>query len=138
MAKQNGRTRAVKRIESVKSKLADYETSVHLQQFLMNYFLCEMACKELIVGWSKNRKGQELKYADIKMNLRVLNYALDFFGVKITKEVRRRLFSANSMSAKKIRDSLVHGISKKNIEKLNAQYTQIMVDMELFINAILE
>lgn len=133
MGKQNRKNRATQRIRSIQSKLDSGETRTHLQTFLTGYVLCEMACKELIVG-HKNEIGQHIDYKDVKMDLRVLKPALNHYGINISEEARNRLFSSDPKSAKKIRDSLVHGISKKSIDMLNRKYQQIMHDMLEFMN----
>lgn len=137
MAKQNRKKRAAGRIESIRSKLNSGDTRVHLQTFITEYFLCEMACKEMIVGY-KESIGEPIEYADVKMDLRVLKPTLSFYGITLSDDVRNRLFSYNPKSAKKIRDSLVHGISKTNLDLLDRQYTQMTTDMRLFLNMVLE
>ena len=137
MAKQNRKKRAASRIESIRSKLNSGDTRAHLQYFITEYFLCEMASKEMLVGY-KESIGKPIKYEAANMHLRVLKPTFTHYGIGIGDDVRNRLFSSNAKSAKKIRDSLVHGISKKNLELLNQQYTQLTADMRLFLNMVLE
>ena len=137
MAKQNRKKRAATRIESIRSKLNSGDTRAHLQSFITEYFLCEMASKEMLVGY-KEYIGEPIKYEEAKMDLRVLKPAFNHYGIGIGDDVRNRLFSSNPKSAKKIRDSLVHGISKANLELLNQQFNQITADMRLFLSMVLE
>ena len=135
MAKQNRKKRAASRIESIRSKLDSGNTREHLQSFLTEYFLCEMACKEMLVGY-KESINDPIKYEEAKMDMRVLNPAFVLYGIEIDKETRNRLFSANTKSAKKIRDSLVHCISKAILDILISQYEQLMGDMKLFLDSV--
>lgn len=75
MAKQNRKNRAAGRIRSIRSKLNSEDTLVRLQYFLANYFMCEMACKEMIVGYKDHIKDP-IKYDQVKMDLKVLKPAL--------------------------------------------------------------
>lgn len=50
--------------------------------------------------------------------------------------MRNRLFSSAPKSAKKIRDSLVHGISKANIDILNQNYEWMIADMTIFLDEV--
>lgn len=137
MERQNRKKRAASRIESIRSKLNSGDTRIHLQTFITEYFLCEMASKEMLVGY-KESIGEAIKYEEAKMDLRVLKPAFNHYRIGIGDDVRNCLFSSSQKSAKKIRDPLVHGISKKNLELLNQQYTQISADMRLFLNLVLE
>ena len=68
MPKQNRQKRAVTRIRSIRSKLDEDSTREHLQFFLTEYFLCEMSCKEMIVGY-KDAIGKPVEYEDVTMRL---------------------------------------------------------------------
>lgn len=135
MSKQNRKKRAATRISSIRSKLNSGNTREHLQSFITQYFLCEMACKEMMVGY-KNDAGKPISYEDAKMDLRTLKAALNHYGITITDDVRNRLFSSSPSSAKEIRNSIVHGISKKNLDTMNTHYVQLMANMDAFLNAV--
>lgn len=135
MAKQNRKKRAATRIRSIRSKLDSSDTREHLQTFITQYFLCEMACKEMMVGY-KDDFGKPITYEEAKMDLRTLKAAFNHYGITISDDVRNRLFSANASSAKELRNSIVHGISKKNLDTLNANYVQLMADMNSFLGVV--
>ena len=106
-----------------------------MQSFLSDYFLCEMACKEMMVGYQDSIK-KPIKYEEAKMDLRVLKAAFNIYGIALSDDVRNRLFSSAPKSAKKLRDSLVHGISKKNLDTLVARYGTMMSDMKMFLDQV--
>ena len=135
MPKQNRQKRAVTRIRSVKSKLDEDSTREHLQIFLTEYFLCEMSCKEMIVGF-KDDIGEPIEYKDVSMYMVDIRRALNHYGIEITKELRNCLFSKDANSAKSIRDSLVHGISKNNLDKVNRYFAQLTADMKAFLEVV--
>lgn len=91
----------------------------------------------MIVGY-KDSIGDPVKYADVKMDSREIKDALNHYGVVLEDRVRNQLFSSNSKSAKKIRDSLVHSMTKNNLEIMNKQYTQMMDNMKVFLYAVIE
>lgn len=135
MANQNRKQRAATRIQSIRSKLDSGSTKSQLKSFLTDYFLCEMACKEMVVGY-QDSIGKSIKYEEVKMDLRVLKAAFNIYGIALTDVVRNRLFSSSPKSAKKLRDSLVHGISKNNLDTLVVQYGTMMSDMKVFLDQV--
>ena len=102
---------------------------------LSEYFICEMACKELIVGY-KDSQNEPMAYEDVKMNVNTIKSALRHYGIVVPESRTNYLFSSDPSSVKKLRDRLVHGISKDTIRKLNNQYEQMMIDMRLFLSSV--
>ena len=67
-------------------------------------------------GRIQRRFRKAITYEEAKMDLRTLKAAFNHYGITISDDVRNRLFSANASSAKELRNSIVHGISKKNLD----------------------
>lgn len=135
MAKQNRRKRAASRIRSIQSKLQAEDVAVKLQVFLTDFFLCEMGCKEMIVGY-KYSINQPEEYKNVKLNLNIIRPAIRFYGISVQDAVIVNVFSSRRHSAKSIRDSIVHGISKNNLNKMLDNYDDLIRDMSVFINTI--
>ena len=135
MGKQNRKQRASTRIKSIRSKLNVGDTRNKLQTFLTEYFLCEMACKEMIVGY-QDSINKPVDYKNVKMHFKTIVNTMNYYGINIDNTERTQLFSSDINSAKSIRDSIVHGITKDNIDKLNNHYTKLMADMRHFIEEI--
>ena len=134
MSKPNRRKRASSRIQTIQTKLNSSNTRDHIQNFLIEYILCEMTCKELIVGY-KDAINKPVQYKEVTMDLRVIKAAVKHHGIVLSDDVMRRLFSYEK-SAKKLRDSLVHNISKKVIDEVETQYGQLMAYMIAFLGAV--
>ena len=75
------------------------------------------------------------------MDLRVLKGAFNHYGLGLEDCLTRRLFAGKvkngeNRSAKMIRDSLVHSITKRNIDEVDRQFSQLIADMDVFLLAI--
>lgn len=140
MPRQNRRARAANRINQVQSKLESENSREHVGTFLEKYFLCEVAVKEMIVGY-KDATGDHVAYKDVKMHLQVIRAAIRYYGLQLPDATIARLFASSrtngSRTAKSLRNSLVHGMAKQTISDINAQYTQLITDMQELIDAVL-
>lgn len=102
--------------------------------------MCEIAAKELYVGYM-DIIGQPVEYKDVKMDLRKLKPAFGHYDLRLTDSTIRRLFAGKtstgeSHSAKRLRDSLVHGMTKKSIAEADSRFNQINADMDLFLEEV--
>ena len=139
LIKQNRKARASSRITQVLSILDNGTSRNHVFSFLEKYILCEIAAKELVVGY-KNDLNDPIEYKDVKMDLRILKGAFNHYGLGIPADVTKRLFCSNNekgkRSAKKLRDSIVHSITKQNITEVDNRFNQLIADMDMFLEAV--
>lgn len=124
----------------IQAKLEGGNSREHLHFFLEKYFLCEIASKEMLVGY-QNEIGEHLEYKDAKMDLRKLKPAFNHYGLGLSNDVLKRLFAAKTpkgqrRSAKNLRDSVVHGMTRQNLAEIDSRYSQLISDMEVFINSV--
>ncbi len=138
--KQNRKKRASTRIFQVRSKLDGDQVREHIFSFLEKYILCEIAAKELYVGYM-DEIGQAVEYKDVKMDLRKLKPAFNHYRLGLTENTIQRLFLGKTAknvpsSAKMLRDSLVHGMTKKSIAEVDNRFEQLNSDMDSFLNAM--
>lgn len=138
--KQNRKKRAATRVKQLQAKLNSGKSREHVQTFIEKYILCEIASKEMLVGY-KNDLNEVLEYKDAKMDLRQLKHAFNYYHLELPNDVIKRLFAADKVegkrSAKKLRDSLLHGMTKKNITELDKQYNQLIDDIDAFLSAVI-
>ena len=135
----NRKTRAVSRINQAENKLNSGNSRLHINAFLIKYILCEIAAKEMVVGYKATTKDP-VKYEDVKMIFQTLKAACNSYGLGLPDDLIKRLFGAEKIngcrSAKKIRDSLVHSMTKQNISEVDGNYTQLIADMDAFLDAV--
>lgn len=133
--KINRRRRAKSRINNIEKILSDIKVQTNIFSFLKKYFMCEIASKEMVVGY-KSAKKDPTEYDDVQMKVNVLKPAFRHYGLNVSDEVIKRLFSSDKESAKKLRDSLVHSMNAKIISKINKNYSQLNADMDIFLHEV--
>ena len=139
--KQNRKKRVATRILQVQSKLKDDSAREHVHLFLEKYILCEIAAKELYVGYM-DEIGQSVAYKDVKMDLRKIKPAFNWYGLNLPEKTIQRLFLGKTAkgepnSAKMLRDSLVHGMTLKNIAEVDICFARLNADMDSFLYAVI-
>lgn len=137
--KQNRKARAASRVNQVVSKLKNPTTREHLNTFLIKYILCEIASKEMIVGYRCDT-GNPINYEDVKMRITEIRCATNYYVLGLSEDLLKRLFFYDKVdghrSAKKLRDSIVHSMTISNISEVDSLYSQLIKDMDEFLNAV--
>ena len=133
----------IKRVESriidVGETLNNGNVRSHVFAFLEKYFLCETISKLIMVEYKK-QIGTPIEYKKIKMDLRILKPALNYFHYDVPEDLTKRLFYHdkinNLYSAKGIRNNIVHELTKTNLIYIENHYSQLISDLDRYINII--
>ena len=137
MKSQNRKKRASTRIRQVQDKLNSGNSRHHVNTFLEKYFLSEIATKEMLVGY-QTAKGEHLEYGKAEMHYDDIKNAFKHYNLGLSEELIKRLYLGKApkgvkRSAKKLRDSLVHGMTVQNITEVDDRYNQLITDLDAFL-----
>ncbi len=106
----------------------------NISRFLYTYISCEVSCKQIISVISNRNRD------DIKMDMRVIKRSLKHYGVTMNDSVINQIFGSEDKRGKKtcrkLRNELVHRMSKNDIIEINDRIDTLMFTMDAFIKAI--
>jgi hypothetical protein len=113
--------------------------SSELASFLLTFFTCEIAAKAIVSHVRYGRAGR--KALSDKWSTRDVLAALAALGIASDVDTIGALFStehavASEMSAKALRDSIVHRMKDTHRRAVRARFVELMQTMERFLDLI--
>jgi len=128
-------------IVGLKEELDDLGPNAAVARFLLTFVTCEVVAKSL-VSHSKS-KGQGRKALIDKWTTKDIGQALKGLGIHAEKALLDLLFStekavANDMSARLLRDNLVHRMKRVHRVAIRARLNSLLTAMQQFLTAVQE
>ena len=119
-----------------RNALPEHARLVH---FLLTFFACEIIAKS-VVSMHMN-KGKKTKALSSKWNTKEINSALNDLGILVSPVRIDQLFSkakslASEMSARDLRDNIVHRLKGPHREAARHRYEELMPAMLEFVDVV--
>lgn len=115
----------------------DYENE--LNRFKNKFTICEVVYKTVLEKHQLS-KGNKIKYADLKLDMRQIPYALEFAGYSYDMILLAQIFGSKKIehkqSIKKLRDELTHNPSEKALLELLSRSEELHKKMDAFLEVI--
>ena len=110
-----------------------------LPHFLLTFFACEIIAKS-VVSMHKN-KGRNTKALSSRWNTKEISSALQDLGIQASSAKIEQLFStakafASEMSARSLRDNVVHRLKGPHREAVRNRYDELMPIMQDFVKSV--
>jgi hypothetical protein len=108
--------------------------------FLLHYFCCEASARVIVAARSGKTPQQGLDQSE-KLTLRSISEAMNSYTMNVQQSILTRVFGENSssaytaMSARRLRDKIVHSLSEKAIEEITRRSAELYEDMQTVISA---
>ena len=132
--KKNTKARIYNRISNAKNILREGRNREMIDSFLEKYFQCELVCVEMIKDYRTDKKDDD---KDIKIIVQTIKSAMNHIGIHVDDLLLNNLFSSNKKSgqrsAKKLRDGIVHELSKEAIREVINRYYELNTYMDEFL-----
>ena len=132
--KRNAKVRVFNRVSSMRNILREDNNGVKIRKFLEKYFECELACREVIKDYKIDKKETE---KEIRIIVKAVDAALRHIGINAREALLNNLFSANKTrgqcSAKKLRDAIVHDLSKEDVREVSRRFRELESYMDEFL-----
>ena len=108
-------------------------------EFLDRFTLCEIVCKAFVEKYKlvkkKDEKGKEIL---IRLDMRTIPHAFDYFQCGVPKHVQTPVFGAEAKrgrkTCKKIRNGIVHELNGADLQELHDRFEALMGQMDLFLS----
>ena len=105
-----------------------------IDSFLEKYFQCELACVEMIKDYRTDKKDDD---KEIKIIVQTIKSSMNHIGINANDLLLNNLFSSNrksgQRSAKKLRDGIVHELSREAIREVINRYHELNTYMDEFL-----
>lgn len=126
-------------IEGISEERRALPNNAKLAHFLLTFFACEIIAKA-VVSLHKNR-GKNTKALSKIWSTKDINRALSELGIAVAPARIDELFSktrslASEMSARDLRDNVVHRLKRQHREAVRDRYEDLMLGMDEFLNAV--
>lgn len=131
--------KASNRLQSLEAIIADEIMKRSKDDFLERFMICECVYKNLLKSYD-TKQGQKRADKDLRLNLGEIKKVLKYFDVQFDDSVIEMVFSGSgkyrlrgTMSAKKLRDSIVHNMNEPSIREVHERYEELMAAMASFL-----
>lgn len=143
MAKKIKRTRALttakKRLDLAREIAEDASVVLIRRDFIDKFTLCDITCKTILEYYAEAKKiDKQGKF--INLNVQKISAAMHLFDLDIPRHVLSGVFGGskqyrkrNSKSAKKLRDGIVHAMSKEDIQEVVQRNEELNTLMDSFL-----
>jgi len=126
-------------IQALKEERSGLGPETAVSDFLLTYFACEIVAKSIVSGSKHTASGR--KSLQKQVTTRDICRALAKLQVNLNRSSVDALFSleqslASDMSARRLRDKIVHGMKPQYRSAVRHRYTSLMAKMIAFLNAI--
>ena len=139
---QNLKKRLIKKLQKLEEYISAYQENKDiLISFIEKYIECEICYKALLLAY-RTEKKQDIKESSLKINLTEVKKIMVYFNYNIDENTLKYLFSSNEkkneMSAKKIRDNILHKLSEKAISEVIERFNELDNYMNKFLGLFSE
>lgn len=128
-----------KKMKALSIYLKDPFIRKEKDEFLEKFMLCEAACKEILSAYFKE-KGKSINNSSIKLDMVSIPSAMKKAGYPLSKALLTGIFGASrtrgKKSAKKLRDGIVHSLSKEDINEVIDRRMQLHKMMDEFLSVM--
>ena len=119
----------IKKLQKLEEYISAYQENKDiLVSFIEKYIECEICYKALLLAY-RTEKKQDIKESSLKINLADAKKIMVHFNYNIDENTLKCLFSSNEkkneMSAKKIRDNILHKLSEKAISEVIERFDEL-------------
>jgi len=126
-------------IQGMKDELEVLPVNAKLPRFLLTFFACEIAAKSLVS--MKKNEGSDTKSLSKKWNTKQIRASLKHFGIEYASNDIQKLFSeekvsASEMSARSLRDNVVHRMKGAHRDAVRNRYDELMPVLQSFLSTI--
>ena len=127
----------IKKLQKLEEYISAYQENKDiLVSFIEKYIECEICYKALLLAY-RTEKKQDIKESSLKINLADAKKIMVHFNYNIDENTLKCLFSSNEkkneMSAKKIRDNILHKLSEKAISEVIERFDELADYMNQFL-----
>ena len=126
-------------IKGMNDELRALPENAELPRFLLMFFACEIIAKSLVS--MKINEGTATKSLSKKWSTKQISASLKHFGIDHDSKQIEILFSekkapASDMSARSLRDNIVHRMKSVHRDAVRARFGEFMLRMESFLDAV--
>lgn len=132
--KKNTKARVYKRISTIRNMLRENQNRERVDRFLEKYYQCELACKEIITDYRATTKNAD---KEIRIIVKTVRASINHIGINASDTLLSNLFSAKDTrgqcSAKKLRNAIVHDLSKEDIREVSRRFYELDAYLSEFL-----
>lgn len=131
---------AKKRLAAAKLTASEIPTKDIRREFIDKFTLCDLVCKAVLETYEK-AKGTYKPGSYLVLSMRSIPSAMNFLGLSIPQHILGGIFGGtgiykkrNSKSAKKLRDGIVHGMNKEDVNEVVTRNADLNNLMDTFLS----
>ena len=126
-------------IQGLKEEHASLSPDAAVPSFLLAFFTCEIVAKSVVSHSKRGGKGRKALEDD--WTTKAIDRALKHLNIDFNRELVKKLFSeepsvASAMSARRLRDNIVHRMKRQHRSAVRDRYASLMETMMQFLDAV--